>query len=125
MNTTNLQLIANHIRTIPQEDFDMSSVYKCVIGHAYNGLCEKKNPHDKSFNQIMWFDSFIEFKYVNQSHRDARRYMVATMWNEVDNTPEGAAKRIEHVIAWLENPVADYKYFDKLNRETFPGFFSY
>lgn len=77
MNKEKLQQIADYIKTVPQQDFNMECYKTCVLGHSTDkGLIEY------SVN-IFGSDPFFI------THSD---------WQYTDNTPIGASKRIEYLI---------------------------
>lgn len=108
MNRENLQRMADHIRTVPQEKFDMD-VYRdndslshecntvgCVIGHCT--VLDKEPLPPLSYICIdftVWSERFTGIDSV----ADAWHWCFSSHWSHVDNTPTGAALRIE----WLLN----------------------
>ncbi len=124
MNVENLQKIADHIRTVPQEMFDMhhyrvklaatrqidyeSSWAKpecdsigCAIGHSTVLDIEnvKKNfMHDIAGKPAISFAHWSE-QFTGLSKSTPQWvWCFATNWGRVDNTPEGAARRIEWLV---------------------------
>jgi len=108
MNRKNLQLMADHIRKIPREVFDMElfrigqdltikcDSVGCAIGH-----CPVLDPNpdtiprcgDGSIDYTTWSFNFTGLNVEQWS------WCFSGGWTDVDNTPKGAALRIE----WLLN----------------------
>jgi|APGre2960657404_1045060.scaffolds.fasta_scaffold09785_5 hypothetical protein len=105
MNRENLQRMADYIRTIPQAMFSMRS-YRfadettkecgsigCVIGHCTvldtNPLPTKPNG---SINFNKWSDCFTE------TNTEQWLWCFGASWCSSDNTPDGAADRIEWLL---------------------------
>ena len=110
MNVENLQRMADYIKTIPQENFDMSQYrdyddYRsmecksigCVIGHCI--VLEDKNialPRT-SDGEIMfssWSEKFTGLDAVS----DEWDWCFNGLWEKSDNTAIGASKRIEWML---------------------------
>jgi hypothetical protein len=111
MNTENLLKAAAYIRTVPQSKFDMDiwrgtdknkpqhecKSIGCVIGH-----CTILDPNIKkavkkyslglSFDYYDWATDFFTLEY------DQWEWCFSYVWKNSDNTPEGAALRIEWLI---------------------------
>lgn len=114
MNRKNLQKMADYIRTIPQEKFNMRFFRRheevshecgsvgCVLGHC-TVLDKKPLP---MLAQIVSWNSrrLIDFvswgeSFTGISKRTGEwQWCFAGEWSEVDNTPEGAARRIEWLL---------------------------
>jgi len=110
MNKSNLQLMADHIKTIPQEVFDMQDYRKnnllsiecgsigCDIGHCIQLDPDSKNvPINKHFETIdffKWSENFTEL----DGNSDEWNWCFDSRWKSTDNTPLGASKRIEYLI---------------------------
>jgi len=112
MNKDNLRKMAEYIRTIPENLFDMQIFrapgnYKevecnsvgCVIGHcthldADNVLRNYTRFHDDSIRFHKWAEDFTEMGMYSASFQ----WCFDSEWADVDNTPEGAARRIEWLI---------------------------
>jgi hypothetical protein len=108
MNRDNLQRMADFIRTIPQEAFDMGAFRKgqkitpecdsvgCVIGH-----CTVLDPNPDEIPR--WHDGgMIEYDEwsLNFTGLDVEwDWCFNSDWTLADNSPKGAALRIE----WLLN----------------------
>ena len=108
MNRENLQRMADHIRTVPQELFDMGGLFRhgqrftaeCdgkgdVIGHCT--ILDKDNliyNQDGTIDFLLWADVFTGWLHI-----DEHAWLFCSAWRKRDNTPEGAALRIE----WLLN----------------------
>lgn len=84
MNTKLLQQIADYVRTVPPEEFAMDDWEKCVIAHS-----EHKGLISKCF--------FVETTNLTDNQAV---FIACQQWYKVDNTPEGAAKRIEYLIEY-------------------------
>jgi hypothetical protein len=125
MNKRNLLKMADHIETVPQELFDMELIRKgdtktrkcnsvgCIIGHS---TVLDKNPLPRliygSINFLAWSKKFTGIRFLS----DEGRFLFASAWQSIDNTPVGAAKRIRYFVKnglpenWLkimygENPL--------------------
>lgn len=108
MNRENLQRMADHIRTVPQEKFEMvewrSAEYEtkecgsigCVIGHC-TILDSKPLPRLHSSNHIDFGEWSEDFTGLDQSS-DEWEWCFSSSWHEEDNTPDGAALRIEWLL---------------------------
>lgn len=111
MNRDNLQRMADYIRTIPQDMFDMSQYRKsypattrecnsvgCVIGHC-TVLDSKELPllvqTGKAIDFMQWSEEFTELECGEAEWE----WCFGSGWVDVDNTPIGSALRIE----WLLN----------------------
>ena len=109
MNKENLQKMADYIRTVPQEKFGMQmyrSTYQatpecssvgCVIGHC-TILATEPLPmmvgHEDRIDFENWSQQFTGLDF----ERDEWEWCFGGRWVEGDNTPEGAALRIEWLI---------------------------
>jgi hypothetical protein len=120
MNRENLKLMAAHIRTIPQEMFNMwwfrggqaktpeCDSVGCVIGH-----CTVLDPNPRPR------DGFgdIDFRGWSQGFTgligNEWEWCFSSPWQYTDNTPEGAALRIEWLLEnglpqeWCEQLLGD------------------
>ena len=109
MNKENLQRMADYIRTIPQGKFDMQ-VWRngqeekaecdsvgCVIGHCTVLDAENIEKFIGFWDKID-FDTWSEF-FTGIDTGSAKWYWCFDAdWHYRDNTPEGAALRIEWLI---------------------------
>jgi len=109
MNTENLLKMAAHIRTIPQDRFEMG-VFRpyydyvaqecftvgCVIGHctALDNPGNIPRHKDGDIDFRGWSVSFTGLS-LNSS---CWYWCFSSNWEDVDNTPEGAARRIEWLV---------------------------
>lgn len=105
MNKENLQRMADHIRTIPQEMFGMGDYRTgdrttaecdsvgCILGHC-TVLETGEFPRftSGSIDFTAWEESFTG------TSDDEWNWCFSDNWSETDNTPEGAALRIEWLI---------------------------
>lgn len=110
INLVNLQRMADHIKTIQQEMFDMD-VYRsgqekyaecdsvgCIIGHCT--VLDKENLPINSFGKIMfgcWIEQFTGVCCQSSTSLEFR-WLFSTDWSFIDNTAIGAYKRIEWYI---------------------------
>lgn len=101
MKTRNLQKLANYLKTLPPENFSMEvygdedhnnnmatecGTIGCAIGHGPNAGFPK-NPGES------WFD------YSQRTFGgDAWSWCFSKMWTSYDDTPTGAADRIEYLL---------------------------
>lgn len=111
MNRENLQKLADFIKTVPQEIFDMTHIrigqtdkpecdsVGCVIGHATILWKEEDLPRNEVSGTINFPLFWREFSGLDLNVFDASYWIVSATWRDVDNTPLGASKRIE----WLLN----------------------
>lgn len=109
MNKENLQRMADYVRTIPQEKFHMRFLRSgdkkthacnsvgCVLGHCT--ILDKENelPRDDFLGSIAFFKWAEIFTGITDS--DILEFLFSEEWYMHDNTPTGAADRIEFVIA--------------------------
>lgn len=110
MNKENLQRMASYVATIPQEQFNMSSFREremlnpipycntvgCIIGHC-TALDAENVKYNHMTNRGVLFKSWaIEFTGIWDLNKFT--YLFAGSWESKDNTPMGAAKRIQYVI---------------------------
>lgn len=110
MNIQNLRKAADYIKTIPQEFFDMSfyratrednktpecGTIGCVVGHCT--ILDRKNVLDYYIdvdNEIMFSEWSVDFFKITGDEWD---FCFSCSWALVDNTPQGAAKRINYLI---------------------------
>jgi hypothetical protein len=118
MNRENLQRMADYIRTIPQEKFDMS-IYRsgqeetpecdsigCVVGHC-TILDSEELPmvfYSKNIDFYTWSEQFTGLIKTDSSmpewrlHGPEWMWCFDTYWAATDNTPGGAARRIEWLL---------------------------
>ena len=129
MNKENLQRMADYIRTIPQELFDMSN-YRCTNieegGNISEPICNSVGCvlghctvlDAGNIRQILKTDLVLSYEaWAEQFTGMARQrdnpatwlYCFGSAWAYEDNTPEGAANRIEYVIKHGEAP-PEYDY---------------
>jgi len=100
--------MADHLRTIPQELFDMEGYRKgqdvtikcdsigCAVGH-----CPVIDPNPDKIprcedGDIDYMGWSMAFTGLNDAEWD---WCFSTDWTEVDNTPKGAALRIEWLLS--------------------------
>ena len=106
MNRENLQKLADFIKTVPQEIFDMEDIRTgqtedakcdsvgCVIGHAtalYDGELPRRAITGSIDFSAFW-QEFGGLHYLDSC------WIVCASWTQVDNTPLGASKRIEWLL---------------------------
>jgi hypothetical protein len=107
MNRENLQKMADHIRTIPQEVFAMNyyrsnttidqrdtecNSVGCVIGHSITLAPNMVVRYpDQSIDFEEWSEEFTGIESSNNEWD----WLFSSGWHGVDNSPEGAALRIE------------------------------
>lgn len=106
MNRENLKKLADFIKTVPQEIFDMRDIRRgrtdnaecdsvgCVIGHAtvlYEGELPRYSDSGSIDFSAFW-NRFGELPFIDSS------WIVCSSWKYVDNTPLGASKRIEWLL---------------------------
>jgi len=109
MNRENLNKMADYIETIPQEKFNMATyrtgesikhecdTVGCVIGHC---TVLDKNPLPMDYiGDIAFYAWSKEFTGLDPDSSEWA-YLFASEWEDMDNTPTGAASRIRH---FLEN----------------------
>src|SRR5690242_9122945 len=108
MKRKNLQALADYLKTLPQEVFDMEDIRTgqketaecdsvgCVIGHA-TVLFEQDLPRYISEN-IDFPKFWQKFSGLMLEDYDSSYWIVASTWSQVDNTPIGASKRIEWLL---------------------------
>jgi hypothetical protein len=108
MNRKNLQRMAEYIRSIPQNRFDMSVFREddkdnghecqsvgCAIGHC-TALDTRPLPKDLG-NSILyntWLHGFTGIEMYTEEYY----WCFGQYWDLTDNTPEGAALRIEWML---------------------------
>lgn len=109
MNRENLQKLADFIKTVPQEIFDMEDIRRgqtqepkcdsvgCVIGHA-TVLFEGELPRHVRGNTIDFPTFWRQFSGLELENYDTSYWIVSASWRHVDNTPIGASKRIEWLL---------------------------
>jgi hypothetical protein len=112
MNTENLIKAAAYIRTVPQEKFDMSvwrdnrserpenecNSVGCAVGHCTfldPNIKSVAKRHERLFNGFNFWEWSLEFFDLGNNQWN---WCFDYEWGEVDNTPEGAALRIEWLI---------------------------
>lgn len=116
MNRENLQRIADFIPTIPKGSFDMST-YRfgldqepecksmgCVIGHCT--ILDKKNilaNHIGVWGRLKFTEWSEEFTGLH-FNSDEWEWCFSADWFDVDNTTEGARKRILYLLDKGEVP---------------------
>jgi len=107
MNRENLKLMADYIETIPQDKFDMEifrngqqtehecNSVGCVIGHC---TVLDKNPlplhKDGDIAFYAWSKEFTGLEPLSGEWE----YLFSSDWEDMDNTPTGAASRIRHFL---------------------------
>jgi hypothetical protein len=110
MNKQNLQRMADHIRTVPDYDFNMEvfrlwgnksrkcTTVGCVIGHCTVLVPDNTLPRFSNgyIDFCQWSEEFTGLLYDDPEWH----WCFSSVWGYVnhDNTPEGAALRIEWLI---------------------------
>jgi hypothetical protein len=110
MNKENLQRMADYIRTVPREKFDMLEFrggegkkaecdsVGCVIGHCTvldaENIKARFTDVDGEIRFAIWSEEFTGLSL----HRSGWDWCFSADWIYIDNTPEGAALRIEWLI---------------------------
>lgn len=119
MNRTNLQKMADYIKTIKQEVFSMENYRNnefdltffkelkshkcntvgCVIGHCIEldslvNIPLRKDTGDIDFT--LWSEQFTGLSNAKYAREWA--WCFSGEWYGVDNTPEGASRRIEYLL---------------------------
>ena len=104
MNKENLQKMADYIKTIPQNMFDMNTYRDgqthlpecdsvgCILGHCT--ILDDKIDNKGYINFSQWGEKFTGID-ENDSEWD---WCFHSLWASSDNTPLGASKRIEWLI---------------------------
>ncbi len=124
MNKENLQKMADYIRTIPEEKFDMRDYRSfddkfstecdsvaCVIGHCT--VLDKENILEnfiKSSGNICFTEWSYDFTGIMSNEW---YWCFSSYWTDTDNTVEGAARRIE----WLINNGLPEDWEKQMHRE--------
>jgi hypothetical protein len=113
MNRENLQRMADYIRTIPQEKFDMSvfrdgndafssecKTVGCAVGHC-TILDDRPLPItlNGEINYLNWSMEFTGLDTGPGCGNPEWQWCFSPYWVITDNTPEGAARRIEWLLA--------------------------
>ena len=111
MNKENLLKMADYIETIPQNKFDMINYRKnmgdvdvvcnsigCAVGHCtiLDMVNIQNNFIDEDDGQIKFFQWSEDFTGVNDMPQ--WNYLFTSKWRVVDNTTQGTANRIRHVV---------------------------
>ena len=122
MNRENLGRMPAHIRTIPQAMFDMDrwrtgdafvpecESVGCVIGHC-TILDPKPLPMwSNGIDFEVWSEQFTGM----EAFSDDWNWCFAYNWAQVDNTPEGAARRIE----WLLDKGLPEDWFEQMEGDS-------
>lgn len=104
----NLQKLADFIRTVPQEKFSMykyrdygeqrtheCKTIGCSLGYAPQVLYDNYNDVPKYIDLIIDFDKISIDMFGIESFEREWTWMFGLKWIRVDNTPTGAADRIE------------------------------
>lgn len=82
--------ISRYCENIFVENTEDCGSVGCAIGHGpYAGI--KKETHE-SWNE------YAKRCFVNSIHKHEYAFMFECSWADVDNTPEGAAKRIAYAL---------------------------
>lgn len=112
MNRENLQRMADHIKTIPEDAFDMSAyryanhissecnTIGCAIGHC-TVLDDKELPRFSTggIDFAEWSKDFTGLVRSDGSmNMDAWAWCFSAEWAHVDDTPLGASQRIEWLL---------------------------
>ncbi len=108
MKIENLKLMADYIETVPPEMFDMRTFRDrgfeteikcnsvgCVIGHCVHLGPEFVIITCGKIEFMFWSIRFTGLHY----QQDQWKWCFDSNWDEFDNTPTGAAKRIRWLIA--------------------------
>lgn len=105
----NLQKLADFIRAIPQERFDMEAFRSkhednfthecntigCVLGYSPQVLYDDFKDVPKLFDSSIDYEGISIEKLGIDPLESEWNWMFGPDWNEVDNSPTGAADRIE------------------------------
>ena len=107
INLANLIRMADYIETVPQDKFDMYT-YRygnklkpecdsvgCVVGHFT--ILEDGNLPRLGSNLIN-FSKWVN-KFIGTDSIRVGLYLFGSDWQDTDNTPTGAAKRIRYYVA--------------------------
>lgn len=107
MNRENLQRAADYIKTIPQEFFDMGEYRMdgsrrshkcnsigCVIGHTT--ILDKYENIPRNEDGWIDFGSWADIFYGLTGGQNS--WCFSGIWDDVDNTPIGASKRIQWLL---------------------------
>jgi len=134
MNKVNLQKMADYIKTIPQQSFDMS-IYReeynyydpecesvgCIIGHCT--IIDKENVKANYVDDLSgeidfhkWSEQFTGLKSISPEWN----FLFSMDWKDVDNSIKGAVQRLEYIISgckvseWSKTPLIESikLYFD-------------
>jgi len=120
MNRPNLALMPPFIRTIPKDKFDMMSFREgqsktpecksvgCVIGHC-TVLDPNPLPRNR-FSRISFYEWSENFTGLAKFGHEWR-WCFDSNWVDTDNTPNGAALRIE----WLLNHGLPKDWYEQMN----------
>lgn len=121
MNKENLQRMIDHLRTLPQNSFCMGAYRKnneysntecntigCIIGH-----CTVLDS-DNIKNNYLYDNGYVKFLDWSYDFTGLDKYLWGfcfhSKWGIVDNTIEGAIKRLELVV----NDKVDHKLTSEL-----------
>lgn len=124
MNRENLKRMADYIRTVPQENFTISYYRSgseryhkcdsvgCVIGHC-TVLDDIDNIPTFQGGDIR-FDEWSKIFTELVPYSGKWKWCFSTYWKQIDNTPTGAAERIE----WLLNHGLPEDWYEQMTGET-------
>lgn len=123
-NVVNLRRMALYISTLKQEQFDMRTFRDgqekfrhcdsvgCVIGHC-TALDDPKNIIRDKDGYIMFSNWSETFTGLNMRCKEYE-WCFGTIWATIDNTPDGASKRILYFLEHLKVP----KNFGRMNAKS-------
>ena len=120
MNKKNLQILANHLKTIDPQKFDMSTFNRihafpeigeeytcntagCIAGHAPMIPGFEFNEKDTKgvFDTICWAKYIHRIFDISEvSDENLWLWIFGGNWSAVDNTIKGAVKRIEYTLKY-------------------------
>ncbi len=118
MNIANLQKMIKHLKTIDKDKFDMGTyredasynTIKCTTVGCIIGHCVILDNNIKEFIVIGgtidftgWSEKFTGINMVSYKWG----YLFSSLWETVDNTIEGAIRRLEKVIKGFEPKPTD------------------
>lgn len=109
MNITNLKRMADHLKTVPQAKFSMRCGHeaympktvnkKCTDTNCIIGNCLHLDPHvsDETLLETNYWGWAVQFTGLFYQSR-SWNWIFHFEWGKVDNTPTGAAMRIEWLL---------------------------
>lgn len=113
MNKQKLQELADYLRSgnllapfdmgtfFINKDKEGNIISACALGQAlllFPEIQKEDNNYQENVLHFFFPDITITNRVFDREKDNAALYIVHTLWKNVDNTPEGAAKRIEDVI---------------------------